>query len=395
LKKKDLPPLVLAFEGHHHIDMWSQLEPTPAHLTYLVLAFFSILYALFSILIRNRLHLSEPPLATVFGVIVGPHGIGILDPYKWGVTDVVVHEFTRIILGIQCFSIGLELPAGYFSKTWMSLGMLLGPVMSFGWVVCAAIICWIFETDIPTGIIISACLTPTDPVLAASVLGNSQFSLRIPKRIRRLLAAESGCNDGVSFPFIYLGLSILTRSTTGGVIKKWFVITILYQCVLGILLGLAIGFFFNKVFVFSRDREMMGKASYLAFYILLAIFSLGIASTLGVDDFLVTFCAGVGFSHRGNSPTEESRLPVIIDLILNSTLFVFFGAMVPWGSFNHLDSISPGRLFAALALILVFRRIPVVYALHKMRLLRNVHSDPEALFTGHFGPIGVGTYGGV
>jgi NhaP-type Na+/H+ or K+/H+ antiporter len=370
--------------------MWSQLEPTPPHITYLVLAFFSILYALFSILIRNRLHLSEPPLATIFGIIVGPHGVGALTPYKWGVTDVVVHEFTRIILGIQCFSIGLELPSGYFAKAWKSLGMLLGPVMLFGWIVCAAIVALIFGTDIPTAIIISACLTPTDPVLAASVLGNSQFSLRVPIRIRRLLSAESGCNDGVSFPFLYVGLSILTRSTVGGIVKKWFLITILYQCVLGILLGLLIGHFFNLVFVFSHKREMMGRASYLAFYILLALFSLGVASTLGVDDFLVTFCAGVGFSYRGNSPTEESRLPIIIDLILNSTLFVFFGAMIPWASFNHLDSITPGRLFVALALILIFRRIPIVYALHKLRFLPSIHSHQEALFCGHFGPIGVG-----
>lgn len=48
---------------------WSQLEPTGPHVTYLVLTFFLILYALFSLMIRNRLHLSEPPLATLFGIV--------------------------------------------------------------------------------------------------------------------------------------------------------------------------------------------------------------------------------------------------------------------------------------------------------------------------------------
>jgi hypothetical protein len=47
---------------------WSQLEPTGPHLTYLVLTSFLIVYALFSLMIRNRLHLSEPPLATLFGI---------------------------------------------------------------------------------------------------------------------------------------------------------------------------------------------------------------------------------------------------------------------------------------------------------------------------------------
>lgn len=370
--------------------MWSQLEPSPPHVSYIILTFFAILYALFSVLIRNRLHLSEPPLATTFGIIVGPRALNVFTPYEWGFSDRVVHEFTRVILGVQCFSIGLELPMGYFRKTWKTLAMFLGPVMFAGWAVCAVFIALIFKTDIPTALIISACLTPTDPVLAASVLANSQFSMRIPKRIRDLLSAESGCNDGVSFPFLYVGLSILTRSTTEGMIKKWFLITILYQCVLGVLLGLFIGHFFNRIFVFSHKHEMMGRASGLAFYFLLAVFSIGVASTLGVDDFLVAFCAGVGFSHGGNAPTEDTRLPVIIDLILNSTMFVFFGAMIPWTSFHAMDSITPGRLFGALALILLLRRIPIVYALHKLRLLPKIHTSSEALFAGHFGPMGVG-----
>lgn len=242
---------------------WSQLEPTPAHLTYAVLTFFLLLYAVFSLQIRNRLHLSEPPLATVFGIIVGPRGIGVLEPYEWGFGDGVVHEFTRLIAGIQCFAVGLELPDGYFRSKWKDVAMLLGPIMTFGWVVCAAFIMIMFETDIATALIISACLTPTDPVLAASVLSNSQFSTRIPKRIRDLLSSESGCNDGVSFPFLYIGLSILTKATLRGIFKKWFLITVLYQCAVGVILGLFVGHVFNRIYRFSSSREMIGRARYV------------------------------------------------------------------------------------------------------------------------------------
>jgi NhaP-type Na+/H+ or K+/H+ antiporter len=371
---------------------WKQLEPTAPHVTYAAITFFLLAYALFSLFIRNRLHLSEPPLATLFGIIVGPKGFAFLRPYDWGYGDDVVQEVTRLIAGIQCFAVGLELPQFYFTKGggWKDIAILLGPVMTFGWLICAAFIIVLFKTDIATGLVISACLTPTDPVLAASVLSNSQFSTRVPKRVRDLLSAESGVNDGVSFPFLYLGLSIITRSTALGMFKKWILITVLYQCAFGIVLGVVIGFTFNKIFVFSHKRELMGSASALAFYLLLAVFSLGLASILGVDDFLVTFFAGLGFSHGGNSPTADTRLPIIIDLMLNSTMFVFFGAMIPWASFTHLDSITPGRLFALLALILLFRRIPVVYAMYKMRLLPHIRTTTEALFAGHFGPMGVG-----
>ncbi|KAF2468463.1 ORMDL-domain-containing protein [Lindgomyces ingoldianus] len=356
--------------GFGNIMLWSQIEPTPPHLTYLVLTFFLLLYALFSLCILNRLHLSEPPLATVFGILVGPRGLGILTPYKWGFTDNVIQEFARIV--------------SYFTKAWKSIGVLLGPVMTSGWIICASFISLLFETNITTALIISACLAPADPVLAASVLSNSQFSTRVVKRIRKLLSAESGYNDGISFPFLYIGLSILTRSTFGGFLKKWLLITILYQCVMGTTPGLVLGYLANRIYIFSHHRGIICPASYLA--------------TLSVDDFLVAFSAGLGFSHAGKNSTADTRLPVIIDLMLSSTMLVFFSAMVPWASFTHVHTyldgtvttITPLRLLVCLALILFFRRISIVYALYSLHFLPKVQTTSEALFCGHFGPMGVG-----
>lgn len=73
--------------------MWKQLEPSAPHLTYLILSAFLIAYALFSSFIRNRLHLSEPPLATLVGIAFGPKGAGLLDPEGWGLGDDIVMEF--------------------------------------------------------------------------------------------------------------------------------------------------------------------------------------------------------------------------------------------------------------------------------------------------------------
>jgi NhaP-type Na+/H+ or K+/H+ antiporter len=262
--------------------------------------------------------------------------------------------------------------------------------MTVGWLICAGFIVAIFKTDLATAFTISACLTPTDPVLAASVLSNSQFSTRVPKRIRDLLSAESGCNDGVSFPFLYIGLNMILKNSAGGVLKEWFLITVLYQCTIGILLGTALGFVFNWLYIFSHHRDMMGRASYLAFYLLLAVFSIGLASILGVDDFLVAFCAGRGFSHGGNTPTADTRLPVVIDLMINSAFFIFFGAMVPWEAFNKMDIVTPGKLIGLLVLILAFRRLPIVMGLYKLNFLPSVRTATEAAFIGHFGPMGVG-----
>jgi len=79
---------------------WKQFEPTPAHLTFIILSAFLILYALFSSFIRNRLHLSEPPLATLVGIIFGPRGLKIFTPLDWGFGDNVVQELVCQILSI-------------------------------------------------------------------------------------------------------------------------------------------------------------------------------------------------------------------------------------------------------------------------------------------------------
>ncbi|KAK8255505.1 Na(+)/H(+) antiporter 2 [Phyllosticta capitalensis] len=372
--------------------VWKQLEPTASHLTYIVLSSFLIIYALFSLFIRNRLHLSEPPLATLFGIIFGPRGVGVLRPEVWGLDDIFMQEFTRIILGIQVFAVGIELPAHYLAGHWKNVLMMLGPVMTFGWLVCAGLIYGFLRINFATSLVIAACLTPTDPVLAASVLSNSQFSTRVPRRIRHLLSAESGCNDGVSFPFIYIGLFVMTEKTVGSILEKWFLITILWQCVLGTVIGLVLGGSANAVLRFVHGRRMIGRSSYLVFYILLAVFCIGVASTLGVDDFLVAFAAGIGFAHDGwfRSKIAETRLPMIIDLLLNSTMFVYFGASIPWYLFNKTAStysLNPGVLLGLLACILLLRRIPIVAILSPF--ISDIRTYREALFAGHFGPMGV------
>lgn len=95
---------------------WEQLELTPPHLTYLILSLFLITYALFTSFIRNRLHLSEPPLAMLVGIILGPYVLNVITPRKWELEDDIMQEITRVIVGIQCFVVGIGLSACLFTR---------------------------------------------------------------------------------------------------------------------------------------------------------------------------------------------------------------------------------------------------------------------------------------
>jgi sodium/hydrogen antiporter len=135
------------------------------------------------------------------GVVFGPRGFGAPTPIEWGWEDNIAQELTRVILDVQVFAVGVELPKRYVRDHWRNLFILLVPSMAFDRVVAAVIIYLVLGTSVTTALIAAACLTTTDPVLSASALGEAKFSSRVPKRLRHILAAESGCKDGTSFPF--------------------------------------------------------------------------------------------------------------------------------------------------------------------------------------------------
>ena len=60
-------------------------------------------------------------------------------------------------------------------------------------------------------LLIGSALAPTDAALGQPVITDH----RVPARIRRILNVESGLNDGIATPFVYLALALATAEATG------------------------------------------------------------------------------------------------------------------------------------------------------------------------------------
>lgn len=75
-------------------------------------------------------------------------------------------------------------------------------------------------------------------------------------------------------------------------------------------------------------------------------------------------------------------------MLLNLAIFMWFGAVCPWSSFAHNNIIPIYRLIFLGILILLVRRVPIVFAMHKY--IRQIENKFQASFVGFFGPIGVG-----
>lgn len=85
--------------------------------------------------------------------------------------------------------------------------------------------------------------------------------------------------------------------------------------------------------------------------------------------------------------TLDDSLQPTIDMLLNLSIFLWFGAVCPWASFAHNDVIPTYRLVFLGILILLFRRVPIVFAMHWN--IWQIEQKQQALFVGFFGPIGV------
>lgn len=372
---------------------WDHLSITKPHLVYIILGGFTSLFMLCSSVIKERMYIGEATVATLCGVIFGPHAANLIDPKTWGNVDATTLEFSRIVLVVQCFAVGVELPKYYMERHWKSVVFLLLPVMTFGWLITSVFIWWLFPTlTWLESLVVAASVTATDPVLASSVVGKGKFAKRVPKHLRDLLSAESGCNDGMAFPFVYLSVYLLqehldARQTT----FHWIVYTILYECIFGAVYGFLIGYIARHGIKYAEKRDLIDRESFLVFYFTLALFCAGSGSMLGVDDLLVGFAAGVGFSNDGwfSEKTEESHVSNVIDLLLNLTYFVYLGTIIPWEMYNNTDiGLSAWRLSVMAIFVILFRRIPIMMILKPV--IPDIKTWREALFAGHFGPIGVG-----
>lgn len=373
---------------------WEHLSVNRPHLVYIILGGFTTLFMLCSSVIKERLYIGEATVATICGIIFGPHAADLIDPGTWGNTDQITLEFSRIVLVVQCFAVGVELPKAYMERHWRSVTFLLVPVMTFGWLITSLFIWALFGSHLNwlDSLCVAACVTATDPVLASSVVGKGKFAKRVPKHLRDLLSAESGCNDGMAFPFIYLAVYIIRyKGHPNDVALHWFCYTILYECIFGAIFGFLVGYFARLAVRYAHEHDLIDRESFLVFYFVLALFCAGSGSMLGADDLLIGFAAGIGFSNDGwfTEKTEESHVSNVIDLLINLAFFVYFGTIVPWAQFNAgALGLDVWRLVVLALLVLFFRRIPVMLALKP--LIPDIKTWREALFAGHFGPIGVG-----
>ena len=171
------------------------------------------------------------------------------------------------------------------------------------------------------------------------------------------------------------------------------------QVILGTLIGSLLGFSFRHLMKFCQRHDLIDRHSYVAQYLSLAILTIGVTTILGCDDLLAAFACGTSFAWDGffNKQTEESVFSSVIDTLFNVAAFIFVGAWMPFGQFHlhvqtgtgdAMGAVQVWRLVVLAVLVLLLRRLPIMMAMY--RWIPDVKTWREAVFSGHFGPMGIG-----
>ena len=358
-------------------------------------------------------------ISLLAGITFSPHATNFIKPleYAGGVEEnlsFITLYFSRLVLGVQLVLAGVQLPSRYLLTEWKSLAILLGPGMIAMWM-SASLIIWGMVPNLPFlhALACGACVTPTDPVLSNSIVKGKFADKNIPKPLQKIIIAESGANDGLGYPFLYLALYLIKYTQTDGAGQSggistamgyWFGEIWGYTILLSIVYGITVGWIAKELLHFAEEHRFVDRESFLVFAITLALFIVGTCGMIGSDDVLACFVAGNVFTwddwcvprdlfrskldvDRFRLETADDSLQPTIDMLLNISVFMWYGAVAPWATFRINDVISIYRLVFLGILILLLRRLPFIFLVHKK--IKEIEQFQQAAFVGFFGPIGV------
>lgn len=332
----------------------------------------------------DRSWLSPPLVAFLFGVLLGPQGMALLDPFSWGNPEFLLEETARLTLGISLMGIALRLPPRFPFKHWRSLAILLGVGMPAMCLISGLLSQWTLGLPLLVALLIGACVCPTDPVIASSIVTGGVAKDNLPGGFRHLLSSESGANDGLAYPFVFLPILLLT-TPEGTAWQEWFVKVWLWEVGGSIAIGALLGWLSGKALVWAEARGFLDQPSFLSTTLALTFLVLGVGKLLGTDSILAVFAAGLAFDQKvgGQERAEENNVQEAINTFFTLPVFVLFGLIAPWSEWVTLGW---GGLGLAV-LILLLRRLPILLALRP--LLPPVRDRRISWMMGWFGPIGV------
>ena len=353
------------------------------NLTLFALGALTLLLSLLSGFVKRKVYpVSEPMLA--LGVLLGPYGFKLLEIADWGEPRGILETAARLTVAVSVMATALRLPKGYFPNNVSALLALLGPGMLLMWLTSGLLAWWLLDVPFWLGLLVGAVLTPTDPVVSGTIVTGETAKKYIPARLRNLLSAEAGANDGGAYVFVFLCLLMLERSP-GEALLEWTTRVLLWKVLAAAVIGYLLGYAAGRLQKWAEQRDFVETSSLFTVTIALTAVVLAGVALLGGNGILAVFAAGLAFNRAVGEPEEDEQTAVqeAVNRLFSFPVLVLFGMALPWQAWGELGWTGP--LLALLLLLL--RRLPMMLLLRPF--MSPLQRRADVLFTGWFGPVGV------
>lgn len=102
------------------------------------------------------------------------------------------------------------------------------------------------------------------PILSALIVKGKFAYRNIPKKLQRSIIAESGTNDGLGYPFLFIPLYLIRYTHDGGLgrwggaskaIANWFGISWGYKIILSVLYRALVRYIYRVALRWAEDHK--------------------------------------------------------------------------------------------------------------------------------------------
>lgn len=320
--------------------------------------------------------ISGPMVFTVFGLIFGPLGLGWLgadvsnDQLKY-LADLTL----ALILFIDAANADLSVLRRSFRIPGRMLVFGLPGVIGLGFIVGMLIFDGLSWAEVA---VLATMLAATDAALGKAVISNKA----VPETVREGLNVESGLNDGLCVPVLFLFIA-LALGTTGEDGSTALALRLVAQEVgIGLVVGLGITAVGVWLIKFGWKRGWITEIWAQLPVVALSIACFAVAQSLHGSGYIAAFVGGMLFGSLAKDSTHELVLAAEATAETLALLtWIVFGTAVLAFAFDYLT--WQVVVYAALSLTVV-RILPIFLSLSGIG-----EKTDSKLFLGWFGPRGL------
>jgi sodium/hydrogen antiporter len=283
-------------------------------------------------LLSGLIERSGLPQVAVFlalGAILGPAALGLLDI---SLDSAILRVVATLSLVLVLFTDAVGLDVAEVKRHSGLALLVLGPGTMLSAVLMSLAGWWLLGLPLAAAVILGASLASTDPVMLRGILKRRD----LPAPVRQALRLESGMNDAVLLPVVFVAMACLARVDSSAQ-TNWAGLG-LHLFILGPGAGIAVGFLAVAVLDIVR-RKIGVRRDYESLYSLgVAFAAYAAAEALHASGFLAAFTAGLMiaildvelcdcFLEYGETTAEMTLL----------FTFVLFGASLIWSGLTVLN----------------------------------------------------------